>query len=352
MNEPNDLPPHLMLLESQIASLESRNVVPPVFNVSRFLEKLKTIDGSLDQVQTPADEPAVADANEGAEDRLGERLGDYELIEVIGRGGAGTVYRARHVLLHRELAIKVLRRSGRGDLVSTDDPVIRRFLREIKVIGNIHSPHVVAATDARVDGDALILVMELVDGVTLRRHLRKHGTPAVDQARQWIRQACLGLHAAHETGVVHRDIKPSNLMITTEGNIKILDLGLASLRHCPVTESNDDKDPSLTSPSSIVGTIDYISPEQIEDARLADARSDIYSLGCVFYFLLTGKPPFNAEDYPTDVARLMAHVSVVPKPVRAHRADVPQDVCDVVSRMLAKSPNARFESILELAEHI
>ena len=347
MNESNDLPPQLIELENRISSMKDLDALPPAFDVSRFLGKLQAIESSYFQVNGPPETFAF----ETTEEKEGVRLGEYELIEVIGRGGSGTVYRARHSLLQREVAIKVLRQMDRGDETGKDDPAIERFLREIQVIGNIHSPHVVSATDARVSDGCLYLVMELVDGVTLQSYIQLHGTPEIDQARQWMQEICLGLHAAHQTGVIHRDIKPSNLMLTSEGTIKILDLGLASLRHIP-TAGGTDKLPSLTSPSCIMGTVNYISPEQIEDARTADAKSDIYSLGCVFYFLLTGKPPFSSDDYRADVARLMAHVSVVPKPVNELQPEVPQDLSDVVARMLAKSPSDRFESVHELSERI
>lgn len=335
-------------LEQRLARLDLGQPLSSDFDVERLLQKLDLAQSEGIEGQTPQDvEDGIDDAP--TSETL-STLGEYELISRIGRGGAGEVYRARHQMLGREVAIKILR----GDYLGDEQPANvtqKRFLREMRVVGNLHCPHIVAALDARVVNEKMLLVMELVNGKTLREIVVEKGPVSIATACDFVRQASVGLATAHASGIIHRDIKPANLMVATAGTLKILDLGLASLRFANATDMEDPPEhPSLTSPSTIMGTVDYISPEQIDDARRADTRSDIYSLGCVFYFLLTGRPPFCQEDYPADVARLMAHVSLVPKPVSDHRSDVPVAVIKLISAMLEKSPEARPQSVQQIAE--
>ena len=331
-------------LERRLATLDLEKVPASDFDVERLLRKLDFVEADGIDGQTPQ--------NSSIDDKTSvepiRKLGEYDLISPIGRGGSGDVYRARHRMLDREVAVKILRSDYLGD----EQPASvtqKRFVREMRVIANLCSPHIVSAQDARIVDEKMILVMELIEGQTLREIISENEPLPVEMVCDYVRQVSNGLATAHDAGIIHRDIKPANLMVSSDGVVKILDLGLASLRFATASELADPNDhPSLTSPSTIMGTVDYISPEQIDDARRADIRSDIYSLGCVFYYMMTGNPPFCQEDYPSDVARLMAHVSLIPKPVSEHRDDVPTLVDALIANMLDKSPEARPQSVREV----
>lgn len=333
-------------LARRLAKLDLTELPATDFDVDRLLQKLDLAQTEGIEGQTP---PSSSTQQQSSGEVAGT-LGEYDLLGQIGHGGAGQVYRARHRMLGREVALKILRDDFLGD--ETPASVTQaRFLREMRVVGRLNSPHIVAAHDARIEEGKMVLVMELIDGETFRQRIQQQGPASVASACDWIKQTSEGLAAAHAQGIIHRDIKPANMMLTQSGQAKILDLGLASLRFAVKSDWQDPADhPSLTSPSTIMGTVDYVSPEQIDDARRADVRSDIYSLGCVFYYLLTGKPPFCQEDYPSDVARLMAHVSLTPKPISDHRDDVPASIADLVAKMLEKSPDARPQTSTDLID--
>ncbi len=351
-------------LEQRIKHLDTDHVPEMDFDVAALLRKLADIEESgLLSSESPAleDFPNLEsrDQSDSCYPEPSEVLGEYDLFEVIGRGGVGTVFRGRHRLLQRDVAIKRLRSDReKGTNQHTDSKMEScrlRFLREMKVVARLHCPHVVAATDARIVDGQVCLMMELVQGKTFGQWVKRDGSLPVADACESIRQACVGLNSIHSLGLVHRDIKPSNLMLRGDGVVKILDLGLVSLRHATLLAQHPDMKedhPSLTAPGTVMGTVDYVSPEQIDDARAATPQSDIYSLGCVFYFLLTGQPPFNAKDYPSDVIRLMAHLSVVPKRVTEHRSDVPTEIADLIEKMLAKNSHDRPEGAQQIAEQL
>jgi serine/threonine protein kinase len=205
-------------------------------------------------------------------------LGEYRLLEKLGEGGMGTVYKARHTELDRIVAIKVMR-PGR----LTEVEAAARFRREIKLTGRLDHPHLVRALDARTVGDMHFLVTEYVDGLDLQTLSDRLGPLPVADVCELVRQAALGLQCAHEHGLVHRDIKPSNLMLDRRGQLKILDLGLARVVGA-VSASQQ-----VTTIGQVMGTPDYIAPEQVGDSRGADIRADIYSLGCTLYLLLVGQ---------------------------------------------------------------
>jgi serine/threonine protein kinase len=269
----------------------------------------------------------------------------YRVLELIGAGGMGAVYKAEHQLMERRVALKVIRR----ELV--DKPAaVERFRREVRAAARLTHPNIVTAHDAEQAGDAHFLVMEYVEGISLANLVKQKGRLAVSEACEFVRQAALGLEHAFECGMVHRDIKPQNLMLTPGNQIKILDFGLASYLF-EEANAGDTTDPSqcsvatsLTQTGSLMGTPDYIAPEQIENARRADIRSDIYSLGCTLYYLLTAEVPFPA---PTIPEKLRAHQAQSPKPLSEHRPDVPAGLVAVVGKMMAKDPAERYQTPAE-----
>ncbi len=273
------------------------------------------------------------------------RLGDYELLEELGRGGMGTVYKARQVFLNQVVAVKILPRRG------LDDPqAVNRFLREMQSIGALGHPNIVRAYNAGSASGVHFLVMEYVDGISLQRFVGvgppQGGLLGIGAACEIVRQAAAGLQHAYEHQLVHRDIKPANLMLAREGQVKILDLGLAKLH----SESRGDD--RLTLPGATMGTVDYMAPEQWENSAAADIRADIYSLGCTLFFLLTGKPPYGAPDYDSSRKKLMAHAVAAIPPLRESCADVPEELEEVYEAMLAKKPEDRYSTPAEVAEAV
>jgi Tol biopolymer transport system component/tRNA A-37 threonylcarbamoyl transferase component Bud32 len=258
------------------------------------------------------------------------QLGEYSLLEKLGEGGMGTVYKALHTELDRLVAVKVIRTSQfEGGWLES------RFRREIKAAGRLDHPNIVRAYDARTMADTHFLVMEYVDGLDLNELVRRSGPLGIADACEIARQAALGLQCAHEHGLVHRDIKPSNLMLNRQGHVKILDLGLARLH---------------TATGLAMGTPDYMSPEQASDSHAVDIRTDIYSLGCTLYMLLTGSEPFGGPEYRSLLAKMTAHRDQTPRPVHDSRGDVPEGLSAVLDRMLAKSPECRFATPAQVAE--
>jgi hypothetical protein len=225
--------------------------------------------------------------------------------------------------------------------------MVERFRREVKAAAKLAHPNIVHAYDAEQAGDTHFLVMEHVDGTSLDRLVAEQGRLPVAQACDCIRQAALGLQHAHEKGMVHRDIKPQNLMRTPDGQVKILDFGLArfAMETAPAGALLTADPPasgagqSLTQVGTVVGTPDYIAPEQIRDAHVADIRADIYSLGCTLYDLLAGQVPFPEG---TVLQKVMAHLDQAPRPLTELRADVPAELARVVARMMAKDPTQRY----------
>jgi formylglycine-generating enzyme required for sulfatase activity/tRNA A-37 threonylcarbamoyl transferase component Bud32 len=265
-------------------------------------------------------------------------LGHYLLLERLGEGGMGQVFKARETRLGRIVALKVLRKER-----ITKPETLRRFHKEIEATARLSHPNIVHAYDAEPIGDALVYAMEYVEGIDLARLVQKSGPLPVTQACEYVRQAALGLQHIHEHGMVHRDIKPANLMRAgPEGIIKILDMGLARW----LDENAGDQITKLTRLGTVMGTIDYLAPEQALNARRADIRSDLYSLGCTFYFLLTGRVPFPTGE---PMAKLLAHQCDPPPPVQELRPDVPPHVAALIARLMAKHPDDRPQTPAELA---
>jgi serine/threonine protein kinase len=284
---------------------------------------------------------------QNAKANLVNELRDYRILEKLGEGGMGAVYKAVHTKLDKVVAIKVLS----GDRMA-DQHAVERFHREMKAVGRLEHPNIVRASDAgEVDGRHF-LVMQYVQGADLSALVQETGPLPIAEACDLIRQAAEGLQYAHDNGLVHRDIKPSNLMLTHDGRVKVLDLGLALLHDQPaeterrVHQSGDLgglTDSDLTTAGQLMGTLDYMAPEQCDDSHQVDIRADIYSLGATLYKLLTGRPPFDDQRYDTPMKKMIALTDQSPTPIRKVRPEVPQLLSQVIHRMLAKQPTQRFE---------
>jgi WD40 repeat protein len=260
----------------------------------------------------------------------------YKILRVLGWGGMGVVYEAEHRHMGRKVALKVISQS------LVDHPeAVERFTREVHAAAKLNHPNIVTAFDAEQAGSLHLLVMEYVEGQSLAQMVEKKGPLPVAYACHFARQAALGLQHAFEQGMVHRDLKPHNLMVTPKGQVKILDFGLARL----VVEKKVG--PGLTADDAVMGTPEYLAPEQALDARQADVRADIYSLGCTLYFLLAGQPPFPEG---TAMQKVMAHLEKEPRPLPEVRADMPAALWAVMERMLAKDPSQRYQQAVEVAQ--
>jgi tRNA A-37 threonylcarbamoyl transferase component Bud32 len=260
-------------------------------------------------------------------------LGNYIVLDKLGAGGGGMVLKVRHRKLERVLALKFLPPSVRND-----PGAVSRFEREVKVAARLEHPNVVAALDADEVQGLHFLVMEFVEGKDLASLVKSAGPLPPARALDLIVQAARGLQAAHERGIVHRDIKPSNLMVDGSGTVKVLDLGLARITDVGDPLIAGHLDEALTQVGSILGTVDFMAPEQALDSKAADARSDVYSLGCTLYYLLSGRPPFGRG---TLIQRVLAHRD---QPIPA-LDDAPPALADAVRRMLAKDPADRYQTM-------
>ncbi len=251
-------------------------------------------------------------------------LGEYVLLDEIGAGGMGCVYKAEHRRMKRIVALKMIAPAALRDVQA-----IRRFQREVQAAARLEHPNIVTAHDAGQAGETHFLVMQFVEGSDLSSLVKKQGPLQIEKAVDYVRQAATGLAFAHAEGVVHRDIKPANLLLDKKGVVKILDLGLARL---------DSSIDALTSTEQMMGTVDFMSPEQASNSKTADARSDVYSLGCTLWYLLTGRRIYDGD---TALERVLAHrEQPVPSLTKA-RADVPPTLDAVYARLVAKRPEAR-----------
>ena len=255
---------------------------------------------------------------------------DYEIVRELGRGGMGVVYLAQNRLMGRPEVLKVV-----GRHLIERPGVADRFLREIRSAAKLHHANIVTAHSAIRLGESLVLAMEYVDGLDLAKMVKTKGPLPIAHACYFIHHAALGLQHAHERGMVHRDIKPANLIVASEGKkpiVKVLDFGLAKVT------SEGQADGGLTREGQMLGTPEYIAPEQIRDAQSADIRADIYSLGCTLYYLLTGGPPFRGE-HLWDLYQ--AHFSMEAQPLNLVRPEVPVELAALVAKMMAKEPGRR-----------
>lgn len=255
-------------------------------------------------------------------------VGQYKLYEVLGQGGMGTVYLAEQTTTQRLVALKVI-----TNLANCPPETRIRFEREARAATLLSHPNIVQAYDCdEIDGVPYI-AMEYVEGIDAVEQVERFGKLPWRQAADYMRQAALGLEHARLNHLVHRDIKPANLLIATDGTVKVLDLGL-----CLMT---DDADDMRRTRDLQVGTVDFMAPEQAIDCHAVDTRADIYSLGCVFYALLSGHLPFQAKN---SAQKLLMHQTAHPRPIHQHRHDLPTPISDIIHTMMEKNPDDRFQT--------
>jgi serine/threonine protein kinase len=264
-------------------------------------------------------------------------LGKYKLLGHIGTGGMSSVYLAEHTLMRQPRAIKVLPQSR-----LEDSSYLERFYREAQATAALDHPNIVRAYDVDNHRDTHYLVMEYVPGKDLQSVIKSDGPLGFEEAANYIAQAASGLEHAHQAGMIHRDVKPANLLVDSAMTVKILDLGLALMR-------DDSELASLTQANkeSVLGTADYLAPEQALDSHGVDSRTDIYGLGCTLYYLLTGHAPFPEG---TLAQRIAKHQSVMPADIRDDRPDCPQDLVEICCRMIQKRPAERYQSCQEVEQ--
>ena len=298
---------------------------------------------AVDRARTVLDR--LASADDRSNRSLGT-LGEYQLLEELGRGGMGRVYKALHTKLDRVVAVKILPHGRMADRQSID-----RFEREMKAVGCLAHPNIVHAHDAREIDGAPVLVMEFVEGLDLAEVVRHLGALPVADACELMRQTALALQCAHEHGLIHRDVKPSNVMLTPAGEVKLLDLGLArfhadgSTGIVPAPAGEE-----MTGTGQAMGTADYMAPEQASDSRTVDIRADLYSLGCTLYKLLSGRAPFSGPKYRTTLDKMNAHVHEPVPAIRGFCPEIPAGLAALLERLLAKSPGDRCAAPAEVAE--
>ena len=262
-------------------------------------------------------------------------LNQYVLIDRLGEGGMGEVFKARHTRLDRDVALKVMRKEKMAN-----PEAVKRFRREIRAAATLAHENVVMAYDADQSGDVHFFAMEFVDGATLDRLVRDKGPLPVAEACDYIRQAALGLQHAFEKGLTHRDVKPSNLLVDKAGVVKITDLGLVLVED----PGSGEAATRITKEGLTVGTPDFVAPEQARNPRAADVRADIYALGCTFYYLLTGEVPFPGG---TPTEKMLRHSrDTVPVPTRT---GLPPLVLDVLAKMTDRKPEMRYATPAEVA---
>ncbi len=261
-------------------------------------------------------------------------LGNYLLLDKIGQGGMGAVYKAEHRRMKRIVAIKML-----PPKMLKNPDAVARFQREVEAAARLEHPNIVAAFDADNANGVHLLVMQYVEGTDLAALVKKNGPLSVAQAVDSILQAAKGLEAAHAEGVVHRDIKPANLLLDKKGTVKILDMGLARLGGATQGQAE------LTSTGAIMGTVDYMAPEQALNVKSADARADIYSLGCTLYYLLTARAAYDGD---TLMSKLLAHRDCPVPSIRESRPDVPEQLEAVFTRMVAKNIDDRYQTMIDV----
>ena len=269
-------------------------------------------------------------------------LGKYRLIDLLGRGGMGRVFLARHTMMNRPVALKVIAKR-----LGQDPSALGRFFTEARAVAALDHPNIVHAYDVGNEGERYYLVMEYVEGRDLQRTVESDGPLDIALAADVIRQAADGLAHAHAKGMIHCDVKPANLLVNRQGVVKILDMGIARAvgreEQTCVLESDEDDSQTL------IGTVDYMAPEQALGDESLDCRADIYSLGCTFYYLLTGRPPFPEG---TLAQRIVKHQTQEPDDIARLRPEIPRELIRICRTMMAKEPSDRFQTAGEVSQAI
>ncbi len=260
--------------------------------------------------------------------KSGDRIGDYEVLSPLGHGGIGEVYKVRHVISQRTEALKLLRTDREGADLS------ERFLREIRVLASLSHPHIAQLHTAFQVNEQVAMVMEFIEGQDLQWKMRSPWPRRPLEGIDYVRQTLSALEYAHARGVIHRDIKPSNIVITPDGEAKLLDFGLAF----------NTMDATTTRPGHVLGTLHYMSPEQVRGERV-DARADLYSTGAMLYEILTGRTPFHGTDYEI----MRGHVNTSPKHPAELNASLPVSLCATIVKAMEKNPAARYQTAAEFA---
>ena len=268
----------------------------------------------------------------------GERLGHYELLQYVGGGGMGKVFRARDTRLARNVALKILSPEH-----ASDPETVLRFQNEAQSAAQLDHDNIARVYNVDEDRGLHYIVFEFIEGINVRDLVERKGPLSLADAVSYTLQVADALAHAAERNVVHRDIKPSNLLITPASQAKLIDMGLARLREVDAAAAD------LTASGVTLGTFDYISPEQARDPRNTDVRSDIYSLGCTFFFMLAGRPPFLGG---TMLQKLLQHQADQPPDIREFRPELPEDVNRILQKMLAKDPRHRYSSPMELVNDL
>jgi serine/threonine-protein kinase len=266
----------------------------------------------------------------------GFALGKYRMLRLIGSGGMSTVYLAQHRLLNTQRAIKVLPKRR-----VKDSSYLQRFHLEAQATSQLDHPNIVRCYDVDNEGDTHYIVMEFIEGKDLNTIVKQEGSLPLELACNYIAQSAAGLAHAHEKGLIHRDVKPANLLVDTKGIVKILDLGLA------LFADNERASLTVEHNENVLGTADYLAPEQAVNSHKVDHKADIYGLGCSLYFVLTGHPPFPEG---TLAQRIAKHQSQMPEDIRKIRPECPRDLADICVRMMQKRPEKRYANMREVAD--
>jgi len=266
----------------------------------------------------------------------GFNLGPYVLLRGLGAGGASRVFLAKHKTLQRAVALKVLPKSR-----CVEEVALQRFFQESRAHATLKHANVVRAYEFGTEGNVHFLAMEYVNGPDLHKLVRKQGPLAPEVAADYIRQAAAGLHYVHDRKFIHRDIKPANLLVSSQGVVKISDLGVVRL-----VEAEGER-LTVVGAGVILGTLDYLAPEQAIDPHTVDVRADVYSLGCTLYYLLTGNPPFIGGP---PAQRLLMHQMMEPPPIRSLRPEIPLSLTEICRRMMAKKTSQRYQNAVAVQE--
>ncbi|MFO0869727.1 MAG: serine/threonine-protein kinase [Pirellulales bacterium] len=332
------LPAHVTL-----DSLAEQMVASGLMNKSDWEAAVAEAHGDVQELARQLTQRGVLTPYQLAELTLGRgaslRVGNYEILDRLGAGGMGTVFKARHRRMKRVVALKVLAAN-----LSENQVFVQRFQREVETIASLGHPNIVMAYDADEAEVGHFLVMEFVHGEDLAAYVSSHGPLPVPLAVDCLLQAARGLAYAHTQEIVHRDVKPHNLLRDTQGVVKVTDLGLARLSHGVEQPAEQT---AVTMAGGVIGTVDYMSPEQAIDSTTIDHRADIYSLGCTLYYLLTGNPPYTG---PTIMSILLKHRDAEIPQLSAVRNDVPPALDDLLRRLLAKQPEQRIQQMNEVVQ--